>query len=656
MVFVFMGNGGPLLAKQQEETSQKRLVLEMNGHADAILASAKNLDFNSSKNKGDPKYDAAQIRNYAGKLKEAMASIYGASPASSEKFKAIAENAEKMLRNVPDDPPTAMLYAEKLQKAVAALKESDVPAFKARKEAEKKTGKESKLDMQKAIEVIPIDTMEGMRRLVHSLNENSGSDIRIKGLNRTPGQEQVAYTESVDVLSSSGLITPSQKYLITEMGKNLFSEGGKHQFSEEQAKLQTFIAIMTAHLDRKTVNLVADYLASLPEGQRSVALWDPGRATSDAADKVFEILKGTGRTVTSKDRDYWEVIGYAIAHKIDVPTLKIKEIKAAIAEERLALKEGKYEEMKQRPVRLGPGEMWAHPKEQMLKRMPAPPEVEAAKANDKSDERPAEANKTGGQKSNAAPKTQEDLLGAKTRGAVLDFRDRRMAQNKERLDKEYLASEKARAQREASAKEKSKPAQPEETAVAPPRNEEITRLPIRGMAPGKLRAYPKELTPVPAAPNVEAADANDKKRQAKTQGNKDDDLSGEYIPVSRVIMPKKNKTIKEDRGTGDQEKVGGNEEARPKSIFKVYPEFSGKEMKSGIGWVDNLWADENFVKRFGSKELSEDPEVRKAAVEKFVDYVKDKDNRSTYQEMEPKDGGVLTKADMLMKILDSFRE
>lgn len=586
-----MGNSGPLLVKQPEETSQKRLVLEMNGYADIILKNAKNLDFNSSKNKGNPEYDAAQIRNYAGKLKDAVASTYGAAPASyPEKIRAITDNADKMLRNVPDDPATALLYAEKLQKAVSALKESEIPAVKNPAKKEEPKGKQ--LDLDQKLEFIPATTM-GLGNHILSFSVDSKSDIRTK-VKLTLEMGNKLYIGGIDIQARPdiGLMTPAQKYLITEKGKNLFEEGGKHKFTANQAILHKFGTDMAMFLKYEQVAEVSKWLGSLPEDQRVKALWDPSRATSDAANKIFEVLKNAGVPVTKAqaDRDFWEVVAYAEAHQMDISKVKINEIKAKIAEERAALPKKdapKPNALPQGPIR--PGEMWQHPKE-LPEKIPA---IQASDEGKKTEEKkneplgpvdmgwkqekpagwqeaveaPAKAKK-GGKKSGTGSRTKakkelynELLLGEnayekETRDSrLLAVREKRMKQGFEIAQKEL--EKKGRVAQEQKATEKSKPAA-------------------------------KEI----AQPNSEEA---------------------------------------------------------PKSIFASYAEFGGKEMKSGIGWVDGLWADQEFVKGF--KSLSGDPEARKAAVENFIEYVKmSESNRSTYEGMEPHD------ADMLLKILKSFKE
>ena len=110
-----------------------------------------------------------------------------------------------------------------------------------------------------------------------------------------------------------------------------------------------------------------------------------------------------------------------------------------------------------------------------------------------------------------------------------------------------------------------------------------------------------------------------------------------YEPPTAVLEEKPKVTVPEKT-------------AEKETVFSKYPEFEGKELSSGITWIDALWSDADFIRMYGT--LSINPNERKDAVGKFVEDAEGM--KDLYESMGSQDIG--KNRERLMKILVSFKE
>jgi hypothetical protein len=416
---------------------------------------------------------------------------------------------------------------------------------------------EKKLDLTQKLGIKPIDTMS-MRKKLDSFNSDSKSDFRASRLNMGAEEANQRYKEGVDIMVSSGLITPSQRHLISEVGKNLFEEGGKNRFSDEQAKMHNIVTDVNIFLGYKAATEVAKWLSALPEGYRAVALWDNSRSESDLAEMIYSTLQKAGKPVTGKDRDFWELVSYVEAHQLDITKARISDIKAKIAGERSAL-----------------------------------------------EKQPAQQAQTAGQQGKSAPIGEAakpvTLLEKPLPAGAVWTRDGIVTMPWDREGNEKPAPKAGAAQpeeyvpkdAEQPQKASAKTAPEKEKAGSPQEKKKEPEMKVVSKARGRGRRGA-------AGSKAQAEDAEETEK-ARAQANAPQPAT---VPEETPKIPK-------------APKPEIARENKTQSIFSAYPEFGGKEMDTPqVPWIHATFSDSSFVAQY--RDLSSDGEQRLQVVQEFV--------------------------------------
>lgn len=496
----------------------------------------------------------------------------------------------------------------------------------------KKPGKEDhpkKLDLTQKLGIIPTDT-NGMRKHVHSFSVDSGSDFRSKK-KFTPEQENRLYSEGIDVQARPevGLLSPQQKHLITERGINLFKEGGKYRFSKSLTKLHLFGTDMAIMLPREVVYEVTKWLASLPEEERVKALYHNG--DSEAANMIFDALKGRGLPVTEDDRHYWVKVGFTEANGLEISKARMRSIEESIGKDRLA-RQGKKKvekpveevikkepEITAFPIRpLTASELWKHPKEdEILGKKVEQVDVDIT---------PVKEKKSG--KTELGP---FDMSNTETK--PLGWQEKEASGTS--------AAPQTKGRGKAGAR---KPETTDDLVWRFPETENdfnftfnnaLRTIQDNMLARAQQEAMERRQTAAEKAPVTAVDDENIPVAppiKKSTKGN--DDASGWKSEEDNVQkVEEKTVKVKERRKKEEAPEDGKKGE----SIFTKYKEFNGEEPKTGIKWIDDLWSSSELMTAY--EKLSGDPQARKRAVEEFVQYVID--NPGQYKAERDAEGVIL---------------
>jgi len=475
----------------------------------------------------------------------------------------------------------------------------------------------------------PIDSLK-LRGLVHSLNEKSGSDFNFRGLNMTAEQENVACIEALDLAVKLGIITSAERQQINEKGKD--------PLTEEQRR--NFISVLIAVVGVGKGN--AGKMFSVVKGLESQT--DVSAAILNPTDGSSYVVEQLGRTIQLSEPEalLWRwALGVvqsggdlATAKRNRKPELKKPEVKQV-------RKESNLEDIVSSLGQVKPRGLENIQIKEKLPKFKKEPTVETE------------------------VKTVEGRKPAVTEGIVSS-----LGQVKPRGLENIPIKERAPKveEKKVIVKKEEKPPKVEEPEVKTVERKEKIRQPpveidmrrkegqffeeVQGQT-GELPDYRKE---------HDLALENFRKRTLRVKEKKKDDVpkvkddikpvvKKETLEVKAIEPPKVVKYEPPTAVLEEKPKVTVPEKtAEKETVFSKYPEFEGKELSSGITWIDALWSDADFIRMYGT--LSINPNERKDAVGKFVEDAEGM--KDLYESMGSQDIG--KNRERLMKILVSFKE
>ena len=305
MVFGIMLAGYLFKGKVSEgEDQAKQLQL----YASAIKEGLKSLESNPADREAYQK----EILDNAAKLKKALLPYQGGSE--------VALLIKKLTDNI-SDIPTAKIYADKLDAAVSQLVEKVMAEKKAELEKKivvPKTGeilrkKQGQVDLKVTpVMMKPIDVLK-LRGLVHSLNENSGSDFNFGGLNMTAEQENAACMEALDLAVELKIISGSERYLINERGND--------PLTDEQRRNLISVIIAVVGVGKGNADKMFSVVKGLEtQGDISAAIFDPVNGSSFVVEELGRAIRLSGAQA-----DLWKWAMGVVQNGDDLATAKRKK-------------------------------------------------------------------------------------------------------------------------------------------------------------------------------------------------------------------------------------------------------------------------------------------------------------------------------------------